>query len=78
MMKTIGSRAEVFHGKAEKTSGGLKRHHLTLGKDGRIKSKKASSVAKKAFAKMKPALKRKFRDNRFVQGGDKLRMRDIK
>jgi hypothetical protein len=77
-MKTTGTRAEVYHGKAEKTSGGLKRHHLTRGKDGRIKSKKASSVAKKAFARMNPALKKKFKDNQFVIGGGMVRRRDIK
>lgn len=46
-MKTIGSRAEVFHGTALKTSGGLTKKDLFKGKDGRIKSRKASALAKR-------------------------------
>lgn len=38
--KKIGSRAEVWHGTAEMTSGGLKKKDLVMGEDGRIKSKK--------------------------------------
>lgn len=38
-MKTVGSRAEVWHGTAEHTTGGLKKKDLYMGKDGRIKSK---------------------------------------
>ena len=39
-MKTVGSRAEVMHGHAAHTSGGLKQKDLILDKkDGRIKSK---------------------------------------
>lgn len=40
--KTYGSRAEVYHGTAEKTTGGLKKEDLVI-RDGRIKSKKKSS-----------------------------------
>lgn len=46
-MKSVGSRAEVFHGTATKTAGGLKKSDLFRGKDGRIKSKRASALAKK-------------------------------
>lgn len=46
-MKTIGSRAEVFHGTALKTSGGLTKKDLFKGRDGRIKSRKASALAKR-------------------------------
>ena len=46
-MKTIGSRAEVFHGTALRTSGGLTKKDLFKGKDGRIKSRKASALAKR-------------------------------
>lgn len=46
-MKTIGSRAEVMHGKAKKTSGGLQKKHLKYNKRGKIVSKKASKTAKK-------------------------------
>ena len=45
--KTIGSRAEVFHGTAKKTSGGLKKADLIMNKRGRIVSKKLSERAKK-------------------------------
>ena len=45
--KTVGTRAEVFHGKALKTSGGLTKKDLKKNKHGRIVSKKASNLAKK-------------------------------
>lgn len=44
-MKTIGSRAEVFHGTAVKTAGGLTKKELIQGVDGHIKSKAASCAA---------------------------------
>lgn len=40
-MTSIGSRAEVFHGTADRTSGGLTKKDLVQGADGLIKSKKA-------------------------------------
>jgi pantoate kinase len=46
----IGSRAEVFHGTADKTSGGLEKKDLLM-KDGRIISKAASKAAKKSLKK---------------------------
>lgn len=42
----VGSRAQVFHGTAKHTSGGLKQDDL-FRKNGRIVSKKASAAAKK-------------------------------
>lgn len=45
----VGSRAQVFHGNAKHTSGGLKRKDLMLNKRGRIVSKKASGMAKKTW-----------------------------
>ena len=45
-MKTNGSRAEVWHGTAKKTKGGLTKKDL-FKKKGRIKSKRASKKAKK-------------------------------
>jgi hypothetical protein len=39
--KKIGSRAEVFHGNAQQTSGGLEKKDL-MKKDGRIVSKKTN------------------------------------
>jgi hypothetical protein len=46
---TVGSRAEVFHGNADKTPGGLSKKDLIM-KDGRVVSKAAS---KAALARMK-------------------------
>ena len=43
----IGSRAQVWHGTAYKTSGGLRKSDLKMNKHGRIVSKKMSSSAKK-------------------------------
>jgi hypothetical protein len=42
-----GSRAQVMHGTAYKTSGGLKKSDLLQNKNGRIVSKKKHSTAKK-------------------------------
>jgi len=47
MLQRIGSRAQVFHGKASQTAGGLKKKNLFKDKHGSIKSKKASNRAKK-------------------------------
>lgn len=46
-MKRLGSRAEVYHGNAIQTSGGLKKKQLFKDKHGCIKSKKASLRARK-------------------------------
>jgi hypothetical protein len=42
----VGSRAQVFHGTADRTTGGLEKKNLVL-KDGRIVSKTASQAALK-------------------------------
>ncbi len=47
MNKTTGTRAEVYHGNAKHTSGGLVKSDLKLNKRGEIVSVKASNVAKK-------------------------------
>jgi hypothetical protein len=39
---TIGTKAQVLHGTADKTSGGLEKKHLKKTTDGRIVSKKQS------------------------------------
>ena len=44
--KNIGSRAEVFHGVAEKTTGGLKKTDLVKNKHGYIVSLKKSKSMK--------------------------------
>ena len=43
----IGSRAQVWHGTAYKTAGGLTKSHLHMNKNGRIVSKKKHATAKK-------------------------------
>lgn len=43
----VGSKAQVFHGTADRTSGGLKQKDLFKDKNGNIKSKRASKSAKK-------------------------------
>jgi hypothetical protein len=48
-MPAVGTRAEVMHGTAHHTSGGLTRSHLKYNKHGRIVSRKASERGKKAL-----------------------------
>ena len=43
---TIGTRAQVWHGTADKTSGGLRKKDLFM-KNGRIKSRRQSKLAKR-------------------------------
>ena len=52
--QTIGTRAQVWHGNAKKTSGGLTKKDLMKNKHGRIVSRKRHTYAKKAnvLAKM--------------------------
>ena len=45
--ETVGSRAEVFHGNAKHTSGGLEKSDLLKNKWGRIVSAKKHKTAKK-------------------------------
>ena len=45
--KTFGSRAEVFHGNAKKTTGGLTKKDLIKNKWGEIVSRKKHLTAKK-------------------------------
>ena len=45
--KSIGSRAQVMHGNARKTSGGLTKKQLKYNKQGKIVSRKASALARK-------------------------------
>ena len=46
-MLTFGSRAEVWHGNAKKTTGGLSKNDLMKNKHGEIVSKKKHHTAKK-------------------------------
>ena len=75
-MKTVGSRAEVWHGTAKKTSGGLLKKDLKKNKRGRIVSKKMSNRAKKekrlekAGYKTKKGVFKKFTSKK--KGGDRI------
>lgn len=57
--RAVGSRAEVFHGSAKHTSGGLTKGDLMKNKHGRIVSRKKHNTAKK--------------DNRLVKAGYKTK-----
>ena len=50
-MKTVGSKAEVFHGSAKHTSGGLHKKDLMKHK-GRIVSRKKHAAGKKAIQRL--------------------------
>jgi len=51
--KTIGSRAQVWHGTAKKTSGGLTKSDLMKNKSGRIVSRAKHNTAKKEMRLVK-------------------------
>ena len=51
-MKTVGSKAMVYHGKAKHTSGGLTRKDLMKTKKGRIVSRKKHAAGKKALKRL--------------------------
>ena len=48
-MITVGSKAQVFHGTAKHTSGGLTKKDLVQNKHGRIVSRKKMMAGKKAL-----------------------------
>jgi hypothetical protein len=47
--RSVGSHAEVWHGTADHTSGGLKKSDLMKNKHGRIISKRKHALGKKAL-----------------------------
>jgi hypothetical protein len=51
-MKTFGSKAEVFHGTAIKTTGQLRKKDLMLTSKGRIVSRKKQAAGKKAIKRL--------------------------
>lgn len=51
-MKTVGSRASVFHNNAKHTSGGLTKSDLKKNKNGEIVSIKNSARAKRTMSPM--------------------------
>ena len=48
-MLRVGSRAQVMHGNAKMTGGGLRKKDLTYNKAGKIVSRRASNTAKKTM-----------------------------
>lgn len=53
-MKAVGSKAEVYHGNAKHTSGGLKKEDLMKNKHGKIVSKRKHANGLKNIDKLKP------------------------
>lgn len=51
-MLTIGSKAQVFHGTAHHTAGGLTRKDLIKNKRGKIVSRKQAAAGKKAYSRL--------------------------
>ena len=74
----IGSRAEVWHGSAKKTSGGLTKAQLMKNKSGRIVSRKKHFSAKKDNRLVKAGYKTKKGQFGFVKVGSKKRGRGKK
>lgn len=52
-MQTVGTRAQVWHGTAKKTSGGLTKTNLMKNKHGRIVSKRKHASGKKTIKNLK-------------------------
>jgi hypothetical protein len=54
-LRTIGTKAQVFHGTAKHTSGGLTRKDLMKTKKGRIVSRKKHAAGKRALKRLHKA-----------------------
>jgi hypothetical protein len=53
--RTVGTKAQVYHGSAKRTSGGLTRKDLMKTKKGRIVSRKKHAAGKKALKRLHKA-----------------------
>ena len=73
--KTVGSRAQVWHGTAKHTSGGLHKSQLMMNKSGRIVSRKKHASAKRENRLVKAGYKTKKGHFGFVKVGSKTRGR---
>lgn len=64
-MINTGTKAQVWHGNAMKTSGGLIKKDLCLNKSGRIVSKKKQAAGKKLYKRMmsNPVTRKLFLNN---------------
>jgi hypothetical protein len=72
---TVGSRAQVWHGTAKHTSGGLTKTQLMMNKSGRIVSRKKHASAKKDNRLVKAGYKTKKGHFGFVKVGSRKRGR---
>jgi hypothetical protein len=70
---TVGSRAQVWHGTAKHTSGGLTKTQLMMNKSGRIVSRKKHHSAKKDNRLVKAGYKTKKGHFGFVKVGSRKR-----
>ncbi len=57
-MQRVGNRCQVMHGNAKMTRGGLKKKDLKYNKQGKIVSKKMSTLAKKNYKRQVIQLKK--------------------
>ena len=73
--RTVGSRAQVWHGTAKHTSGGLNKSHLMKNKGGRIVSRKKHASAKRDNRLVKAGFKTKKGHFGFVKVGSRKRGR---
>ena len=71
----IGSRAEVWHGSAKKTSGGLTKSHLMKNKSGRIVSRKKHNTAKREKRLVKAGFLTKKGQFGFIKDGKSMTKR---
>lgn len=51
-MKASGTRAQVWHGTAKHTSGGLHKHNLMMNKHGRIVSRRKHAAGKRSIKRL--------------------------
>ena len=70
---TIGTRAQVWHGTAKKTSGGLTKSALMMNKHGRIVSRKKHETAKREKRLVKAGYVTKKGHFGFIKKGTKGR-----
>ena len=69
--QTTGTRAQVWHGTAKKTSGGLTKSALMMNKHGRIVSRKMHNTAKKEKRLVKAGFLTKKGQFGFIKKGSK-------
>ena len=76
--QTIGTRAQVWHGTAKKTSGGLTKAALMMNKHGRIVSRKKHNTAKREKRLVKAGFLTKKGHFGFIKKGRRGRSRKMR